>query len=207
MRAARAAALRALSTPTHATGTPGGICTIESSASSPSPTLIEERRGTPITGSVVCAATTGQRGSEAGAGDEHSQPSLAGRLRVLRDRVRLPVRREHLELKECRAPEVATAGCMRSRSDSEPMRMPTRSLSHRCRDDTAHRERDALHGRVSQLSRRGDVRPNARNAEDAAAASHERVVPSRRACVEDERAELSCLVQADDRRARVPLAG
>jgi hypothetical protein len=33
--AGEAAALRALSTPTHATGTPGGICAIESSASSP----------------------------------------------------------------------------------------------------------------------------------------------------------------------------
>ena len=38
MRAARTAAFFALSTPTVATGTPGGICTIESSASSPSST-------------------------------------------------------------------------------------------------------------------------------------------------------------------------
>ena len=39
MRAARTAALRAESRPTHATGTPGGICTIESRASSrPRPT-------------------------------------------------------------------------------------------------------------------------------------------------------------------------
>ena len=35
MRAARTAALRELSTPTQATGTPGGICAIESRASSP----------------------------------------------------------------------------------------------------------------------------------------------------------------------------
>ena len=58
MRAASTAAFFALSTPTHATGTPGGICTIESSASSPSSTLIDERSGTPITGRSVCAATT-----------------------------------------------------------------------------------------------------------------------------------------------------
>src|SRR5205823_2321975 len=58
MRAARTAAFFALSTPTVATGTPGGICTIERSASSPSRTDIEERSGTPITGSSVCAATT-----------------------------------------------------------------------------------------------------------------------------------------------------
>ena len=41
---------------THATGTPAGICTMDSSESMPSiaPPLI----GTPITGSVVWAATT-----------------------------------------------------------------------------------------------------------------------------------------------------
>src|SRR5262249_10305786 len=50
MRAARIAASREPSTETHATGTPGGICAIASSASSPSPTLFEERNGTPITG-------------------------------------------------------------------------------------------------------------------------------------------------------------
>src|SRR4029077_12145851 len=58
MRAARAAAFFGLSTPTVATGTPGGICTIESSASSPSSTDFEERSGTPMTGSSVWAATT-----------------------------------------------------------------------------------------------------------------------------------------------------
>jgi hypothetical protein len=41
MRAASTAALRALSTPTHATGTPGGICAIDSSASSPPATDFE----------------------------------------------------------------------------------------------------------------------------------------------------------------------
>src|SRR5215211_1606497 len=58
MRAARTAALRALSTPTHATGTPGGIWAIESSASRPPATDLDDVSGTPITGSVVCAATT-----------------------------------------------------------------------------------------------------------------------------------------------------
>src|SRR5439155_8297973 len=41
IRAASTAAFLALSTPTQATGTPGGICAIESSASSPSSTLSE----------------------------------------------------------------------------------------------------------------------------------------------------------------------
>ena len=50
MRAARTAAFFALSTPTHATGTPGGICAIESSASSPPPTHIDDFSGTPFHG-------------------------------------------------------------------------------------------------------------------------------------------------------------
>ena len=52
MRTASAAALRALSTPTAATGTPGGICAIARSASRPSRTLSDERSdtGTPIAG-------------------------------------------------------------------------------------------------------------------------------------------------------------
>src|SRR5688572_29366640 len=58
IRAARIAALRAPFTATHATGTPGGICAIASSASSPPPTEAELVSGTPMTGSVVCAATT-----------------------------------------------------------------------------------------------------------------------------------------------------
>src|SRR5581483_10134859 len=58
MRAASTAALRALSTPTVATGTPGGIWTIESRASSPSSTDFDDRSGTPITGSSGRAATT-----------------------------------------------------------------------------------------------------------------------------------------------------
>jgi hypothetical protein len=53
MRAASTAAFRALSTPTAATGTPGGICAIASSASNPSRTLRPERSGTPITGRSV----------------------------------------------------------------------------------------------------------------------------------------------------------
>ncbi len=42
--------------PTVATGTPGGICTIDRSESIPSKDLLDT--GTPITGSVVCAAVT-----------------------------------------------------------------------------------------------------------------------------------------------------
>src|SRR5262249_59409637 len=63
MRTARAAALRALSTPTVATGTPGGICAIARSASRPSSTLRLDLSGTPITGRSVCAATAPGRAS------------------------------------------------------------------------------------------------------------------------------------------------
>ena len=58
MRAARTAAFLALSTPTHATGTPGGICAIDSNASNPPAIDFEEVSGTPMTGSDVWAATT-----------------------------------------------------------------------------------------------------------------------------------------------------
>src|SRR5439155_578936 len=58
MRAASTAALRALSTPTHATGTPGGICATDSNASSPFATPVLAASGTPITGRSVWAAIT-----------------------------------------------------------------------------------------------------------------------------------------------------
>src|SRR6185437_5822705 len=92
MRAASTAALRALSTPTVATGTPGGICAIASRASRPSSMLRLDRSGTPITGRSVCAATT------PGGADEHLQAALARSSRVLGDRTRRAVRRAHLEL-------------------------------------------------------------------------------------------------------------
>ena len=99
IRAARTAALRALSTPTAATGTPGGICVIARSASTPSSTDSDERSGTPITGRSVCAAATpGQRGGQTRAADQHLEAALARRAAVLGDGVRLPVRRPHVEL-------------------------------------------------------------------------------------------------------------
>src|SRR3989338_8491733 len=43
---------------TVATGTPGGICAVEKSASTPAAPIFVLISGTPITGSAVCAATT-----------------------------------------------------------------------------------------------------------------------------------------------------
>ena len=127
MRAASTAALRALSTPTHATGTPGGICTIESSASSPSRTLSDERSGTPITGRSVCAATT--------PGSAAARPAPQISTRSPRSRAGARTRRPR-RASRCaertsnsygipRSSSSSSAGCIRSRSDSEPTRMPT----------------------------------------------------------------------------------
>src|SRR5262249_24881463 len=58
MRTARCATLRELSSPTLATGTPGGIWTTLRIASSPPAALSDEESGTPITGRSVCAAAT-----------------------------------------------------------------------------------------------------------------------------------------------------
>ena len=99
LRAARAAAFFALSTPTVATGTPGGICTIESSASSPSRTLIRERNGTPITGRSVCAATTpGSAAARPAPAISTRDPSFPRPACVLGHRVRVAVRGANLEL-------------------------------------------------------------------------------------------------------------
>src|ERR671922_27375 len=86
MRAASAAALRALSTPTQATGTPGGICAMARRASRPSSTDVDERSGTPITGSWVCAATTPESASANGDGlaADVAAVAAAGEVDVLR---------------------------------------------------------------------------------------------------------------------------
>src|ERR671921_71018 len=58
IRGARTAAFLGLSTPTAATGTPGGIWAIDSSASRPPAMDVFDVSGTPMTGRSVCAATT-----------------------------------------------------------------------------------------------------------------------------------------------------
>ena len=69
-----------MSTPTQATGTPGGIWAIESSASRPPAIDFEDVSGTPITGSCgVGGDHARERGGQPGAGDDHAQ---AAHLRV-----------------------------------------------------------------------------------------------------------------------------
>ena len=89
MRAASTAALRALSTPTQATGTPGGICAIDSSASSPPATDVDDvERHADHRQVGVGGDDAGQRGRQAGAGDDH----LAGRACARSSRSRRPAR-------------------------------------------------------------------------------------------------------------------
>jgi len=85
MRAARMPALRALSRPTAATGTPGGIWITERIASRPLATDRRLESGTPIHGQVgVRRNDTGQRSGKAGAGDQDAQAASAGAARNTR---------------------------------------------------------------------------------------------------------------------------
>ena len=195
MRAASTAAFFALSTPTVATGTPGGICTIESSASRPSRTRIDERSGTPITGSSVCAATTP---GSAAASPAPQISTLRPRVRprpaysATASGVRCAERTSNSHAIRARRARRARA-CIRSRSDSEPTRMPTSGVSHR----TAHRRDVASHWRrrtrrvdrlVRALPRLARRRPSAVTESTRPPSSRARPSLHRRAAVEDERA-------------------
>ena len=83
IRAASRPAFRALPIATVATGTPLGICTIDSSESIPSRYF--SGTGTPITGSGVRAASMpGQVGGAPGPGDDHLEPAGVGLPAVAR---------------------------------------------------------------------------------------------------------------------------
>ncbi len=99
MRAASTAAFLAASTPTLATGTPGGICVIASSASRPPPTeLLEVRRDADHRQLGVSSDHAGQRSAQAGAGDDHAQPAHARVPGVVGDDVGVVVRRHNAHL-------------------------------------------------------------------------------------------------------------
>ena len=152
---------------------------------------IDERSGTPITGSSVCAATTpGQRRGEAGAADQHLQPAPGRRLRVLGDRVGVAVRRAHLELpRDPARVELVERGlhplAVGLRADEDPddrlSHRPPAAMSVRWR---APSKRD--HARRPRTRARAPPRrfgPVAGHGEDAAAVRDERVrraSPSRR---------------------------
>ena len=93
------AAFRAPLTETHATGTPGGICTIERRASSPPMTLLEDVRGTPITGrSRVRGDDARERRGHSCAGDKHSRSTQRCGRGVLGHATGVSMGRQDLEL-------------------------------------------------------------------------------------------------------------
>ena len=122
-----------MSTPTVATGTPGGIWTIERSASRPSSTLSRERSGTPITGRSVCAATTP---GSAAASPAPQISTRSPRSRAVRaysaTESGVAVRRANLELASDPAlVELVRGRSMRSRSDSIRRGSRERALTRR----------------------------------------------------------------------------
>src|SRR5215475_1744591 len=230
MRAARIAAFRAPSTETHATGTPGGICAIASSASSPSATLFDERSGTPITGRSLYAATT--------PGSAAAMPAPAMITRTPRScavdeysATPRGLRCADRTFSSCEIPRSrssASAGSIASRSDSEPTRIPTsgpgssssssrpigevcvsRSAGnvHRLRRDVAPEaralERDELARLVCARPRLFECVAQTGHVEDPATTRHELPVPHRGPRVEDDGTERLRLVDAGDSRARV----
>jgi hypothetical protein len=77
----------------RATGTPGGICAIASSASTPVEHREARAKGTPITGrSVWRRRDARQRRRQARAADQDLEAALARGAAVVGYRIRLPVR-------------------------------------------------------------------------------------------------------------------
>ena len=207
MRSASAAAFFALSTPTAATGTPGGICAIASSASSPSSTLRLERSGTPITGRSVCAATApGSAADEAGAADQHPQAALARAARVLGDGVRRRGAPSAPRTRRRRRASSSTssAACIRSRSDSEPTRIPTSSGMRAMSRAVAACRRNLCARRPSYAAARASatMSPSAVTLRMRPPFVTRRPSLQRRARVEDERAARLRRLDPVDRRAR-----
>ena len=99
IRAASTAALRALSTPTHATGTPGGICADRQQRVEAAGHRCTARQRHPDHGQVtVRRDDPGERSGQAGAGDDHSQPAQPRIARVVGNRVGLAVGGHHPDL-------------------------------------------------------------------------------------------------------------
>src|SRR5438093_5163510 len=209
MRAASTAAFFALSMPTVATGTPGGICTIESSASRPSRTLIEERSGTPITGSSVCAATT------PGSAAARPAPQISTRRpRPAAERAYSATasgsrwaERTSNSLAIPRASSSSSAACILSRSDSDPTRMPTRVSSTGDRRDVAPEahafEAHPLDCLICLSPRLLEFGSDRGHGQDTAAVRHEPSVAHRRPALEDEGAVGFGLCDPVDRGAGV----
>ena len=126
MRTASRPALRAPPTDTVATGTPAGICTIESSESMPS-RCSQRHRNADHRQRRDRGEHAGQVGRAAGAGDDHLEPAAGSRCAVLDHLARHPVRRHDVDLvrrrRTPRAPSAASS--ITGQSESLPMTIPT----------------------------------------------------------------------------------
>src|SRR5581483_12041083 len=177
------------------TGTPGGIWTIESRASSPSSTDFDDRSGTPITGSSVWAATTpGSAAARPAPQISTSRPRPAAPFAysATASGARCAERTSNSQPIP-RASSSSIAACIRSRSDSEPTRIPTRSsgTGGGLRDVApvaGSVEGDQLDRVVGAAAGGGEVGAGGGHREDPAAVRHQRAAANRRAGVEDERA-------------------
>src|SRR5262249_49907136 len=200
---------------TVATGTPFGICTIESSASMP-PSGVAAI-GTPITGSALEAAST--------PGSAAAPPAAA--MRTPRPRasavdayssVFFGVRCAEAtttSLPTSSASSTFTASSMTSRSESLPRTMPTRiglvtpvllrgdgSAPPDVLTEMHALETDPVHRLVRALDRAGDVVRDGGHAQHAAARGHQAGVAHGGAGVEDLHAgERGRVVDARDRHA------
>mmetsp|Transcript_28814 Transcript_28814/g.85272 ORF Transcript_28814/g.85272 Transcript_28814/m.85272 type:complete len:220 (-) Transcript_28814:1395-2054(-) len=127
MRTASSPALAAFPIATVATGTPLGICTIDSSASSPSRCAPAGFTGTPITGSAVIAATMPGRWA---APPAPAMMALSPRAAAVLaySIIRSGVRCADTTVSSSGTPNsssTAAAAFMVARSESDPMMMPT----------------------------------------------------------------------------------
>ena len=97
MRTASSPALRAPPIDTVATGTPAGICTIDSSESRPS--SVASGTGTPMTGSGVAEATMpGRCAAPPAPAMITSMPRSAAAARVVEHPLRRAMRGDHADL-------------------------------------------------------------------------------------------------------------
>ena len=217
MRAASTAAFFALSTPTAATGTPGGICAIASSASRPSSTLrrrAERHADHRQVGVRRDRARAARR--RARAADQHAHArARAPSVRTPRPRPGSgapSARRTRTRSRACRArrsrPASARGRTPSRRGCRPPVRQPTGApfaLRPRCRSGSAAPANAirsaAAYARVARVADRGAGR---RHVEDPAAVRHEPVAveaPSRRG--RRARPSASASSMPVDRRARV----
>src|SRR4029079_11971502 len=228
------AAFRAPFSETQATGTPGGICTIERMASRPPAAVFDDVIGTPMTGSSVYAATAPGSAADipAPAMITRTPRSAAVEAYSATPRGSRWADRTRNSLEMPRSFSSSTAGSMPSRSDSEPIRMPTSgpasSNSSRAAKGTSCRwdsgcdtdpfrcnvraevrawEIDLLDGRIGLLARVRNGGSRADHVEDAPPGRDQLAVSERCARVEDERPGRAGHLDAADRDAALRVVG